>query len=375
VVNHYEILGVDRKSRLAEIKKAYRRLARKFHPDLNPGDKRAEERFKQISEAYDVLSDPEKRKKHDIELQYGEGFAAGAEGRPFRGSGPAADMGFDFGDLGGSASNFASFFSEILGRRDGDLQEDTAPRRGEDVTHALNVGFFDALRGLTTELTIDAETACPRCNGSGTVPSRARRPCPDCAGTGRISHVSGALRFATTCRRCGGQGSLGSEGCGNCRGTGVLRRRETIKVHIPAGVDNGSRVRVGGKGRAGRNGGPNGDLYIVTNVGPHPFFRRIGDNIHCTVPITVSEAALGSRIDVPTIDGSASVKIPPGTASGQKFRLRGKGAPLLRGSGRGDQYVEVQIVTPRANDEKSRQLLRELGALTPGEEVRRGIRA
>jgi len=374
VVNHYEVLGVDRKARLADIKKSYRKLARKHHPDLNPGDKRAEERFKQISEAYDVLSDPEKRKKHDIELQYGERFAAGEDGRPFRGTGPAPDVGFDFGDLGSAASSFSSFFSEILGRGDGDVRDDTVPRRGEDVTHARNVGFFDALRGLATELAIDAETACPRCNGSGTVPSRARRPCPDCAGTGRISHVSGALRFATTCRRCGGKGTLGSEGCGNCRGTGVLRRRETIKVHIPAGVDNGSRVRVGGKGRAGRNGGPNGDLYIVTNVAPHPFFRRIGDNIHCSVPITVSEAALGSRIDVPTIDGSASVKIPPGTSSGQKFRLRGKGAPLLRGSGRGDQYVEVHIVTPRATDEKSRQLLRELGALSPGEELRRGLR-
>ena len=301
-------------------------------------------------------------------------FAAGAEGRSFRGGGPAADMGFEFGDLSGAASSFSSFFSEILGRRDGEIQEDKAPRRGADVTHALNIGFFDALRGLTTELAIDAESPCPRCNGSGTVPSRARRPCPDCAGTGRISHISGALRFATTCRRCGGEGTLGSEGCGNCSGTGVLRKRETIKVHIPAGVDNGSRVRVGGKGRAGRNGGPNGDLYIVTNVAPHPFFKRIGDNIHCTVPITVSEAALGARIDVPTIDGSASVKIPPGTEGGQKFRLRGKGAPLLRGSGRGDQYVEVHIVTPRATDEKSRQLLRELGTLGPGEELRRGIR-
>jgi molecular chaperone DnaJ len=167
---------------------------------------------------------------------------------------------------------------------------------------------------------------------------------------------------------------LGDEGCGNCQGTGVLRRSETIKIPIPAGVDNSSRVRVPGKGRAGRQGGPPGDLFIVTQVAPHPFFRRIGDNIHCTVPITVTEAALGARIEVPTIDGRASIKIPPGTESGQKFRLRGKGAPLMRGSGRGDEYVEVHIVTPRAADEKSRQLLRELGVLAPGEELRRGIR-
>jgi molecular chaperone DnaJ len=374
VVNYYEVLGVDRKARLAEIKKAYRKLARKSHPDLNPGDKRAEERFKRISEAYDVLSDPEKRKRHDREIEYGEGFAPGAEGGPFWGAGSGQEPGFDFGDLGGAGPGFSSFFSEIFGRRDGEAQEDRAPRRGDDVTRSLSIGFFDALRGLTTETTIDAETSCPRCNGSGRVPSRSRRPCPDCAGTGRISHVSGLLRFATTCRRCSGEGVIGYEGCGNCQGAGVLRRAETLKIHIPAGVDNGSRVRVAGKGRAGRNGGPPGDLYIVTQVAPHPFFKRIGDNIHCAVPITVPEAALGARIEVPTIDGRANIRIPPGTESGQKFRLRGKGAPLLRGSARGDQYVEIHIVTPRVTDEKSRQLLRDLGALTSGEELRRGIR-
>ncbi len=373
--NYYDVLGVGRKARLAEIKKAYRKLARKHHPDLNPGDKRAEERFKQISEAYEVLSDADKRKKHDRELEYGQGFAPPAGAGPAWGGGPGQDAGFDPSDFGGGASGFASFFSEIFGRRDGEAREDRSPHRGDDVTRSLSIGFFDALRGMTTEMTIEAEASCPRCNGSGRVPSRTRRPCPDCAGTGRISHVSGVLRFATACRRCGGEGVLGDEGCGNCQGTGVLRRSEAIKVHIPAGVENGSRVRIQGKGRAGRQGGPPGDLYIVTQVASHPFFRRIGDNIHCSVPITVPEAALGARIDVPTIDGRASIKIPPGTESGQKFRLRGKGAPLLRGSGRGDEYVEVRIATPRAADEKSRQLLRELGALTSGEELRRGIHA
>lgn len=376
MVNFYDVLGVDRKARLGDIKKSYRRLARKYHPDLNPGDKRSEERFKQISEAYDVLSDSEKRKKHDLELQYG----AGAAGGPFRGGGsggPAGagiDMEFDLGDLGASGPGFSSFFSEIFGRHSSDPQEGNEPRPGADVTQTMAIGFFDALQGKTVETTLDVESSCPRCHGSGTVPTRNRRPCPDCAGTGRISHVSGVLRFASTCRRCGGQGSLGSEGCGNCSGTGVLKQRETIKIHIPAGVDSGSRVRVAGKGRAGRNGGPNGDLYIVTQVATHPFFKRIGDNIHCAVPVSVTEASVGSRIQVPTVDGWASVKVPPGTESGQKFRLRGKGAPLLRGSGRGDQYVEVHVATPRANDERSRQLLRELGALHPGEELRRGIR-
>ncbi|HXH27888.1 MAG TPA: DnaJ C-terminal domain-containing protein, partial [Candidatus Polarisedimenticolia bacterium] len=195
----------------------------------------------------------------------------------------------------------------------------------------------------------------------------------DCAGTGRISHTSGMLRFASGCRRCRGEGTLGTEGCGNCGGRGVLVRKETLRIHVPAGVDNGSRVRIPGRGRAGRNGGAAGDLYIITQVAPHPFFRRIGDNIHCTVPITVSEAALGTRIEVPTIDGRASVRIPPGTENGQKFRLRGKGAPLLRGSGRGDEYVEVRITTPRVVDERARALLRELATLDPGEERRRSL--
>jgi molecular chaperone DnaJ len=371
VIDCYAVLGVERKARLGEIKKAYRRLARKYHPDLNPGDARAEERFKQISEAYDVLSDSERRRKLDRDLEHQEGFGPGERSWT---SASMPDTGFDIGDLAGEGSGLSSFFSEIFGRRDAAAQEEGAPRRGDDVTRALSLGFFEALHGVTTEMAIEAEASCPRCNGSGRVPSRTRRPCPDCAGTGRISHISGLLRFASTCRRCAGGGLLGDEGCGNCQGTGVLRRPETIKIHIPAGVDNGSRVRVPGKGKAGRHGGPSGDLFIVTQVAAHPFFRRIGDNIHCTVPITVTEAALGARIEVPTIDGRASVRIPPGTESGQKIRLRGKGAPLMRGAGRGDEYVEVHIVTPRAADEKSRQLLRELGGLASGEELRRGIR-
>ncbi len=372
-MSYYSVLGVDRKTRLPDIKKAYRKLARKYHPDLNPGDKRAEERFKQITEAYEVLSDPQKRKAYDLQGDLGGRGPEGGGPPPFTG-GQDFETAFDLGDLGG-LGNVSSFFSDILGGRGGETHDRSTPRKGEDLTHAIRIGFSEAMHGMTTDLTIDAESACPRCNGTGTVPSRIRRPCPDCAGTGRISHVSGLLRFASTCRRCNGEGMLGSEGCGNCQGSGVLRRRETIKVHIPAGVDDGSRVRVPGKGRAGRNGGPPGDLYIITHVGPHPFFRRIGDNIHCTVPITVSEAALGTRLDVPTIEGKATMRIPPGTENGQKFRLRGKGAPSLRGTGRGDQYVEVRVTTPRAVDERSRELLRELGALNPGEEVRRGILA
>jgi molecular chaperone DnaJ len=365
-MDYYEVLGVDRKARPQEIKRAYRKLARQHHPDLNPGDRRAEERFKRLTEAYEVLSDPQKRRAYDQQADPASPPGVGGFG--------VQDFGtaFDMGEVGPFGS-FSSLFSEILGGREAEPADRAAARRGEDVTHAIHVAFFDALKGLTTSLEVDLESPCPRCNGAGVVPSRVRRPCPDCAGTGRLSHVSGLIRFASTCRRCRGEGMLATEGCGNCQGSGVLRRRETLKVNIPAGVDNGSRVRLPGKGRCGRNGGAPGDLYLITQVAPHPFFRRIGDNIHCTVPITVSEAALGTRLEVPTIDGRATIRIPPGTQNGQKFRLRGKGSPSLRGTGRGDEYVEVRVMTPRAADERSRQLLRELGNLDRGDDVRRGL--
>jgi molecular chaperone DnaJ len=367
LITYYQVLGVEPKARTGEIKKAYRRLARKHHPDLNPGDRRAEERFKKVSEAYDVLSDPEKRRAYDAQL------GVAAAGRvPYQPAGTGAAAPFDFGDAGGGLGGFSSFISEIFGGREPFPGEDGRPRRGEDVIHPVNISFFEALRGLVTSVEIDAETACSRCAGRGTVPSRARSPCGDCGGSGRVTRVSGLLRFASTCRRCRGEGSIGVEGCGDCGGSGVRRRRETLRVQIPAGVDSGSRVRVPGMGRAGRNGGPPGDLYLLIRVDAHPVFARIGDNIHCTVPITVSEAALGARLEVPTIDGKATIRIPPGTESGQKLRLRGKGAPSLRGTGRGDQYVEVRVVTPKPGDERTRRLLRELDALHPGEVLRRG---
>ncbi len=366
-MNSYEILGVNRKARAADIKKAYRRLARKFHPDLNPGDKAAEDRFKRISEAYDTLSDPQKRRLYDRQMDLGAGSTAGA-GPHGPGQAP-----WDLGSVfeGGFSGGFSDLFSEILGGRRAAAGNRRAPRRGEDLSQPLRITFANAMRGMTKEITLDAESSCGRCGGSGAVSAPNRRPCPDCAGTGQISRHSGALRFASTCRRCEGEGTLGWAGCGECGGSGVRRRRETIRVQIPPGVDTGSRVRLAGRGRAGRNSGPPGDLYIITQVEPHPLFRRIGDNIHCTVPITVSEAALGTRIEVPTIDGMARIRIPPGTENGQKLRLRGKGAPSLRGKARGDQYVEAQVRTPPADDERSRELLRELDRLHPGESLRR----
>jgi len=366
-MNCYETLGVDRKARAADIKKAYRRLARKFHPDLNPGDKAAEERFKRISEAYETLGDAKKRKLYDHQLDLGEAWPGGA-GPQQSGQAP-----WDLGSIfeGGYSGGFSEIFSEILGGRKTSADSRRTPRRGEDVNHPLRITFDQAMRGLTKTLSLDAESACVRCGGSGTVASSSRRPCPDCAGSGQINRHSGALRFASPCRRCEGEGTLGWAGCGECGGSGVKRRRETIKVQIPAGVDTGSRVRVAAKGRAGRNGGPAGDLFIIIQVEPHHLFRRIGDNIHCTVPITVSEAALGTHIEVPTIDGMARIRIPPGTENGQKLRLRGKGAPSLRGTVRGDHYVEALVRTPPANDERSRELLREMDKLHPGESLRR----
>jgi molecular chaperone DnaJ len=367
-VNHYQTLGLERKARIADVKRAYKRLARRHHPDLNPGDRRSEERFRRISEAYAVLSDPQKRRAYDrdMEAPSSAAFAPGAETPVpgFDGEGT-----FDAGDPGA----FASFLSEFFHPQGGEPRPRHAPRRGDDVTRTIGIGFFDALQGLDTEIDIDAETPCGRCRGSGRVPAAQRRPCSDCAGTGRISRSPGTLRLTAACPRCEGEGALAWDGCGSCAGAGVLTRREKLEVRLPAGVDDGSRVRIPGQGRAGRNGGPPGDLFLVTRVSPHPFFRRIGDNIHSTVPITVSEAALGARLEVPTIDGRARMRIPPGTETGQRFRLRGKGAPSLRGTARGDHYVETRIATPRAGGDRARRLLEELGGLESGEDLRRDL--
>ena len=366
-MNHYEAMGLSRKARTADIKRAYKRLARKYHPDLNPGDRRAEETFKAINEAYAVLGDPARRKAYDRDMN----GAPSPRPAPAPAPGTAWDASamFDPSNLGA----LSSFFTEFLREPSPDPSGRLAPRRGDDVMRTLSVDFFDALRGLTARIDIDAETTCERCHGAGRVTAATRRSCPDCAGTGRISRFAGPLRLATGCPRCEGEGVFGWDGCGACAGAGILTRREGLDVPIPPGVDDGSRVRVSGRGRAGRNGGGPGDLFIITRVAPHPFFRRIGDNIHCTVPITVSEAALGTRIEVPTIDGRARIRIPPGTETGQKFRLRGKGSPSLRGTVRGDQYVETRIVTPAGRTDRIRRLLEELGGLEPGEELRRAL--
>jgi molecular chaperone DnaJ len=353
----YQVLGVGRKARQSDIKKAYKRLARKCHPDLNPGNQAAEEQFKRITEAYEVLSDPEKRRRYDQAgaVPGGSSFQGGFSGA---GAGVPPDFGFSSGGFG---RGFTDIFAEIFGEGPSPIARE--PRPGEDRVHPMRIGFFDALRGLTTTLQIEVEEGCVECAGAGTVPSSRGKICPDCQGTGRVERLAGRIRFTPACRRCGGLGKLTEEPCRRCGGLGRTAKMQKIQLHIPAGVDTGSRVRVSGKGGAGVLGGPPGDLYIQIQVDSHPFFSRAGDQVLCAVPISFSEAALGSKVQVPTIDGSATIRIPPGTQSGQKFRLRGKGAPALRGEGHGDQIVEVRVVTPDVRDERARTLLRQLAEL------------
>lgn len=363
--DYYAILGVARDAKEADIKKAYRRLARKNHPDINPGDKAAEERFKRIQEAYDVLSDPKKRGIYDRYGFYSESFKEAPPGaEPGRGFDEGASWGFDFGDFEpGGQSTFRDIFADLFQGRSRSARR-PAPEKGEDLEHHLNISFEESMRGLSARLTINRSEPCSACGGAGADRSRGRRVCPTCNGSGQVTRAHGIMRFSATCGTCGGSGQVSGR-CAACNGSGRVPAQETVTVRIPAGVDTGYRMRVPGKGGSGRMGGPPGDLYLIITVRPHDFFRREGNDIHCTVPITVTEAALGTKIEVPTIDGKAILRIPPGTQSGQKFRLRDKGAPSLRGEGRGSQIVEVRVVVPRVVDERSKELLRELARLNP----------
>jgi molecular chaperone DnaJ len=361
--DYYELLGVPRKASAKDIRAAYRKLARKYHPDLNPGDKSAEEKFKQIQEAYEVLSDTKKRQMYD---QFGFNVP-GAGGVPPPGAGyggvPPGDIHFDFGgfDFGGGAAGGTSFrdlFSQFF-RGAGAAQARPEREPGDDLEYAIEISFGEAMHGAVKRLNFTRLDACQVCRGTGAAAGDAKT-CPTCGGSGHVTQVSGKMRFQVTCSRCGGRGKLLSV-CRNCGGEGRVARMDTLEVRIPPGAQTGSRVRVAGRGNAGMHGGPAGDLYIITNVQPHPFFERRGDDLYTTVPITVAEASLGAKVEVPTIDGRAQVRIPPGTNSGKKLRLREKGAPSVRHAGkRGDQIIEVQVVVPKPEDERVRNLLREL---------------
>lgn len=362
--DYYSILGITREAKEPEVKKAYRRLARKYHPDVNPGDKGSEERFKKVQEAYDVLSDPKKRAIYNQYGFYSENFkgAPGDGGRGFsQGSGSGFDFkGFDFSGSGGSS--FSDIFSDLFG--DGTRARPSDGGKGEDIAHHLNISFMESIHGISTRLTINRQDACSACNGAGSDPTKRQQVCPTCNGSGQEVKSHGIMRFTTSCHVCGGAGRIGTR-CGSCGGSGRVPRQEAMTVRIPPGVNTGYRMRVPRKGGAGRRGEPPGDLYLIINVGPHDFFRREGNDIVCTVPITVTEAALGTKIEVPTIDGKTMLRIPPGTQSGQKFRLRGKGVPSLRGEAQGNQIVEVRVVVPKVADERSKEILRELARLNP----------
>ena len=364
--DYYEILGVKRDAKPEEIKKAYRRLARKYHPDVNPGDKSAEERFKLTTEAHDVLSDPKKRSVYDRFGQYSDNLADAAA----RGAGPTSSRtspgfdftGFDWGSTttsGGGSTSFRDIFADLFGGGTKDREPPRAqPKRGADIEMPLALSFEEAIKGLTTNITVNRSEQCSRCNGAGDIGGPVM-VCPTCKGSGQVQRSGGRLRFAQECPDCAGTGRRRSP-CSLCKGKGTIPKTETVKVRIPAGVETGSRVRIPGKGEGGRLGAQPGDLHIITNVGPHKHFTRKGDNIYVTVPITVPEAALGAKIEVPTVEGKAQLRVPPGTQSGQKFRLRQRGAPSLRNPGaHGDQFVEVQVTLPKVISEETKELLKQ----------------
>jgi molecular chaperone DnaJ len=354
--DYYRILGVERKASAAEIKRAYRKLARKFHPDLNPGDKSAEAKFKEMQEAYSVLSDAKKKSQYDQFGFIGDQPPPGAGQRTYS----SGFEGFDFSDSG--SSSFADFFESLFSR--GARAAQAGTERGEDLHYTMKIGFEDAINGLQTRIQLTRLVSCTGCQGSGHLHSSGKGRCPTCGGSGRAHLQRGSMKFATTCPACQGTGVSRGEDCQECRGQGVGQKTELINVKIPAGVDAGSRVRVPNKGNVGRKGGPPGDLYISIEVNPHPYFRREGANILLKVPITVPEATLGAQIEVPTLQGRTTIKIPPGTKSGQKFRLREMGVPLPGGRTRGDEFVEVALVPPAAHDQKVRELMKELAKLS-----------
>jgi len=392
--DYYKTLGVERNADDDSIRKAYRKLARKYHPDLNPGDKSAESQFKDVQEAYDVLSDSKKRSMYDQVGFYSDsGFAAGPPpggGGPR--SGPNMDFnGFDFSEMfrdaqaeaarnrgnrgaagGGSSTGgaFKDIFSQFFRGGGNESEPDAAPEKGADLEYGLNITFWQAIRGFQTKIEITRYELCGVCHGTGGNDAGSIA-CPQCNGTGNVQQMAGNMKFNLTCPRCKGKGRI-KNACPNCHGDGRIAHKEMVEVRIPAGAKNGSRLRVPGKGNAGTMGAPAGDLYITTHVEPHPVFSREGDDIHMQVPVTIWEAGLGTKIEVPTIDGKTLLKIPPGTQNSQKFRLRERGVSNARKGTKGDQIVQVVLKAPEVRDEKTKELLRELAALHP-EDPRAGL--
>ena len=344
----YEVLGVERTAGEQEIKKAYRKLARQYHPDVNQGDRGAEEKFKEVTDAYDVLSDSEKRARYD---QFGH---AGTD--PNQGGG-----------FGGDAGGFGDIFDMFFGGSGG--QRRNGPQRGSDLRYAMTLTFEEAVFGVEKEIQIPRDEACGDCQGSGAAPGTHPTTCSQCHGSGQVKVLQrtpfGQIQTARTCPKCEGEGRTNSSPCSTCNGQGKTRKIKTIKISIPQGSEDGLNLRLSGDGEAGAKGGPAGDLYIILQVKQHKFFEREGNDIFCDVPITFIQAALGAEIDVPTLDGVVKMKISEGTQTATVFRLRGHGVPNRRGSGRGDQHVRTVLTTPTKLNEKQKKLLREFGEATP----------
>jgi molecular chaperone DnaJ len=361
--DYYEILGVKKGATDAELKKAFRKLARKYHPDVNPSDKTAENKFKEMNEAYEVLSDPKKRQQYD---QFGHaafdaGFGQGAGSGPGRGF-EGFSQGADFFRSGGGAG-FEDIFGNIFGNRG----RPSGPTKGEDITYSVEVDLEDAIFGRTMQVDLQREVTCSTCNGSGAQPGTSRRTCPTCMGSGSITQGKGFMQFAQPCPTCRGEGTINPNPCRTCGGNGVVQKTERINVKIPPGVDNGSKVRVAGMGGAGERNGPAGDVYIVTKVRPHGYFERKGDNLYSEAKVTMKEAAFGDKIEIPIVDGTVWLTLPPAVQTGQQLKLKGKGVPHFGGGGVGDHYVTIKVVTPTGLSERAKELLREIDKMHPSD--------
>jgi molecular chaperone DnaJ len=346
--DYYEVLSVTRTASDQELKTAYRKLAMQFHPDRNPGNSEAEEKFKECSEAYQVLSDPQKRAAYDRFGHAGVSGVGGGDGNPFNGM---QDLGDIFGD----------FFGEMFNMGGNSGRRPSRAQRGRDLRSDHVIEFEDAVFGKEVQVTIRRMEACDTCRGTGTASGRGPSTCQQCQGRGQVRYQQGFFSIARTCNVCGGTGSVISDPCSTCRGDGRVERQHTIHVNIPAGVEEGTRIRYQGEGDAGRFGGPGGDLYIVLAIKPHAFFERDGNDLHCVIPISFPQAALGDEITIPTLEGDSKLKIAEGTQSGKEFRIRGKGVPYLNEHGRGDLVVQVAIQTPKKLTKVQKELLRQLG--------------